>query len=169
MALKRHFTSWDYDYEQFNGKVRLNPDKFDTHKDRFRYEKLSKHRTPRWLMIAALVKDPTTWLGDVINDEHERLAAERLKNSQSLTYTVRQEFKPEYVGEGLVRDFLGGRVSPETFSVLACMAGMPNTWRGDDPVMDMLAMKAVKYHTFLKYDRKKIAQIVIDKCSEVSV
>lgn len=175
VALKRHFTS-DYDYHRYGGKVRLREATFDTHPDRYRFEKLSRLVYPRWRMLGCLVDDEKAWLGDVVGDKGERLAADRLGKSQALTYTVRDELSHQgCLGlsalEGhppIVSAYLAGQVSIETISVLACVSGAVASW-GGDPVIDMVARRCRKYHPFLTYDRQKLAKEVVDTLSETVV
>jgi hypothetical protein len=172
VALSRHFTS-DYDYEKYGGKVRLRARTFETHKDRFRFERLSRLSHPRWRMIAVLVDDEKAWIGDASGEKGDRLLPDRLSKAQAVSYVVKLELeKMRSLGLGsvmgehpqIVRSYLAGDVSPETLSVLGCMSGAVDRWKGD-PVVEMVARKAKKYHTFLEYDKSKIAKIVVDTMS----
>jgi len=168
IALKKHFSSWDYDYIKYKGKLKnISLEKFELSKDRWRWEKLSRHWDPVSLMVSQILDDKK-WQGDLTGAVAESHLRERMKARTSIMYNFSRELEllgrdpGLFVGQPyprLVLEFLGGHVSPETAAILVHMAGCAGAWRKaskGDPAFTDAALKIVKYHTFLEYDPERI-------------
>ncbi len=93
LALKNHFTTDNYDYIKYNGKVGAKPSSFDTRKDKYQFYKLSKHKDPLKYLISNFVDGDLKWIGDLFSDDSEKVYNEWLKRQQSLSYIFEQDVK----------------------------------------------------------------------------
>jgi hypothetical protein len=181
LALKQHFTRDSYDFHKYGGKVSASVKSFESRRDRFYFDKLSKLRDPTSFILANIIHDPNVWVGDLVtNDLSDKRYKDWAKRKQSLTYSFRDElgsldpdfdsnFKMESGGHPpLLRLYISGRISLETLVILVhltkCFA-MWNRALEHDPVWKEVARKIVKYQPFMKYDLKKFKEIVLEKFS----
>lgn len=165
VAVSRHFTS-DYDYEKYNGRVRLRVDKFESRPDRYWFEKMSRHHDPHWLIVANLVEKPNAWAGDVARDR--TVYAARKGRVEALDYTVHRDLEKmtrdaraelvcvDGTHPALARRCLAGQVSLETACVASSVLGLGRAWSGTgDSLLREFATRLTKYAAFLKFDRDK--------------
>lgn len=182
LALKNHFTKDSYDYFKYGGKVSASVKSFESRRDRFYFEKLAKLRDPTSFIIANIIHDPSTWVGELVsNDRAEQRYKEWLKRRQSLTYNFRCEmgqlepnFNDNFTVEAgrhpqLLQKFLAGRVSLETLIILVHLTRCFAKWNKaleNDPVWKNVSRKIVKYQPFMKYDIPKFKSIVLEEFRE---
>lgn len=83
-AMKLHFTSPDYDYIKYKGQVSGKISTFEKRKDRYLFDKLSKRKNYKYLLVSMLYKNPKAWIGDILNGNDEALKLQ--KRHESLTY-----------------------------------------------------------------------------------
>ena len=76
LAVKNHFTTDNYDYIKYNGKVGARQSSFETRKDKYQFYKLSKHKDPLKYLVANFVDGDLKWVGDLFNDESEKVYTE---------------------------------------------------------------------------------------------
>jgi hypothetical protein len=177
LALKSHFTS-DYDYVKYNGKVSASPHSFDTRKDKYHFYKLSKHKNPLHYLVANFVDGDLKWVGDLFNDESEKVYADWLKRQQSLTYIFEQDLNKlltsfddnVIVKNGqhpyLLKQYLRRQISIETIIILNDILGFFGHWNKkiDDQVLwPTIHKKLMKYKPFFHYDMFKCRKILKDK------
>jgi len=182
LALRNHFNSKSYDFFKYRGKGSAKGDSFNKRKDRFFFEKVSKHRDPHGLMLANFVNDPKTWIRDIAYSESaEKVYLDWLKRRDSLTYTFENElsklefpFDSNFVIENgqhnhILSLLLGDQISVETFCILVDLVGCigyMNKQLKDDVVWEEVGTRVTKYIPFIKYDKPKIKKIVLDYFSE---
>lgn len=178
MAMKKHFTDDKYDFIKYNGKIKSNPQTFETKKDKFFYYRLSKKNNLKEFVISNLIKSPNIWIGDLINDEkHERIYNEWSEKQQNLSNVFRNdlsELDSDFqqnllVVDGqhpkLLRAYVQNRISLETLVILSDMTDAFKNW--DKNIKDTIIYPSinklcVKYRPFLTYDKEKMKQIVVD-------
>ena len=73
LAVKQHFSDGSYDYFKYNGKIRVNAEKFNSRKDRFFYEKIKRQMQDRpeavlEYLVANLHDAPKLWIGQLCDD-----------------------------------------------------------------------------------------------------
>lgn len=90
VSLKLHFTNPTYDYVKFNGKIKSQLSSFETRRDKFYFDKLSKKKDIETYLISNFHKDPQTWIGDIV-DRGEQNYIEWIKKQQSLKYTFEKD------------------------------------------------------------------------------
>lgn len=182
LALKNHFTKDSYDYFRYGGKVSASVRSFESRRDKFYFEKLSKLRDPKGFILSNLIEDPNIWVGELVsNDRSDERYKSWLKRTQSLTYNFKSElglldddFDNNFrVEDGrhplLMQRFLGARVSLETVIILVHLTKCFQVWNKKleyDPVWRDVSRKIRKYQPFMKYDLSKMKEIVVEKFRE---
>lgn len=181
LALKRHFTSESYDYFKYNGKVSAKRDSFDKRKDKFFFEKISKHKDPHEFIVSNLIKNPSAWVRDLAYSEvAETNYQEWIRKRQSLTYVVsndlsnlKEDFDSNFkINDGqlppIIDMYLGGKISLETLLICADIVGCLPYWDNklsDNIIWSETGMMIKKSMPFMKYDKTKIKKIFLDKFS----
>ena len=182
LALKNHFSKPSYDYFKYNGKVKVNASSFETRKDKLFFQKLAKHPDVHSFLIANLAIDSKAWIRDLAYSETaEKTYKDWLKRQQSLTYNFKQELSKldeDFNNNFLIKDndhpillkkFLGSEISLETICILLDLTGAKNHWDKKmqyDLVWDNTRIKIEKYTPFIKYDKEKIKNILLDHFGE---
>ena len=95
-ALQLHFKGTGYDYIKYQGKVRVDPDKFQTRRDRFHYEKiLRKHQGKaddiEQFLVANFLENPRVWVGTLNTPEAMAIYKEWKSYQESLSYHFANE------------------------------------------------------------------------------
>ena len=178
LALKNHFTKPGYDYFKYNGKLKANPDSFNTRKDKLFFQKLAKHPDVHNFLVANLSDNEKYWIRELAySEEAEKRYKQWLKRQQSLTYVFKQQlgkldsdFNQNFVVKDnehplLLKLFLGNDIDLETMCILLDLTGAKNHWDSKmkyDMVYDSVKLKIEKYTPFIRYDKEKIRKIVVD-------
>lgn len=182
VALKNHFNSDTYDYFRYGGKTRANVKSFEMRHDKYFFNKLAKHKDTERFVLANIVEDnPNVWVGDLANEQQAELNYKTwLKRQESLSYVFTNDLdnlSPAYndnlVVEGsnhplLLKLLIQKKVSLETLVVLNDLCGFFRHWNKkieEDVIWPMVYKKCKKYRPFLKFDKDKLKQIVVDKFS----
>ena len=185
LALKSHFTKDNYDYHKYCGKVRASVDSFYKRKDRFWFERVSRNKTDKevlnyFVSNFVMADDPgNLWIG-VIQREGDRNYTAWQKRVQSLTYVFKEEtngmFSEFKVDESfdcsaghppILRKYLAGQISLETFIILERILGFQNKFdkKLQDPVWETVSKKMKKYSPFLNIDvfryKKLLKEVVL--------
>jgi hypothetical protein len=177
VAIKNHFTRADYDYFKYHGKVRAKAESFEKRKDRYFFEKLSKHSDIENFLVANLSHDSSLWVRQLVTgSDTEKTYNEWLKRQQSLSYIFTQDirkldedfasnFKSNKEHPKVLKLYLSGEICLETFCILLELTGKIPTWDENmkyDIVWDELKTKIIKYSPFLNYEKKKYMKIILD-------
>lgn len=179
LALKNHFSSPNYDYFKYNGKLKANSSSFDTRKDKLFFQKLAKHPDVHNFLVANLSKNEKAWIKELAySEEAEKTYKDWLKRNQSLTYVIKNEIKQldspfdsnfivskDKPHPSLLKLYLGGYVSLETLCVLLDITKAKKHWDSKmeyDLVYQEVKLKIEKYTPFVKYEKEKVKNIVID-------
>ena len=182
LALKNHFSKPSYDYFKYNGKVKVNASSFDSRKDKLFFQKLAKHPDVHSFLIANLAVDSKAWIRDLAYSElAEKTYKNWLKRQQSLTYVFKSElsnlqpeFNENFICKNnehpfLLKKYLAKDISLETICLLLELSGAKKHWDSKmqyDLVWDSLKTKVEKYLPFIKCDKDKIKNIVLDYFDE---
>jgi len=179
LALKNHFSSPNYDYFRYNGKLKVNSTSFDQRKDKLFFQKLAKHPDVHNFLVANLSKNDKAWIKELAySDDAERVYKDWLKRNQSLTYVVKNDlsqldspFDGNFIVSKmqshprLLQLYLGGHVTLETVCILLDITKAKKHWDSKmefDPIYDEVRKKIEKYTPFIKYDKEKMKKIVLD-------
>lgn len=182
LALKRHFTTDDYDYHRYNGRVRTSVAAFERRRDKWHFVRLARHRDPHGFLLANSVRrGRPPWVGDLSADESaEAEFVGWRKRVESLTYVLRTELAGLDADcmtpiDGrmppIVVDYIGGRVSLETLTILAALTNATPTWRRrvkDVVVWPDVVRRVEKYRPFLEFDRDRAKAVVLGWLERVS-
>lgn len=172
IALKRHFSS-SYDYVKYNGKVNVSAASLEKRRDKYSFHKLSKQPDPFGLAVANLFEDSSKWVGDLFDDESNRIYTAMKKRRETLSYTFKDQllslddleaaFK---VVDGqhppLLKAYLRGKVGPETMIILNSIGGFFDVW--DAKITETYQWPEVKFKLcklaqFFDFDRAKYVKI----------
>lgn len=178
LALKKHFTLEKYDFFRYNGKIKASREAFEKRRDKYFFYKLSKRPEAHDLILANMIADPETWVGDLFKDEAQSIYKDWAKRKQSLTYMFRSDlneleddFNENFrVEEGqhprLLRLYSMKRIGLETLVILTDLVDVLPYWESkiSDTVLFPNINKTVKkVKPFIEYDKKKMKKIVLDR------
>lgn len=184
VALKNHFNSDTYDFFRYGGKTRASGKSFDARHDKYFFVKLAKHKDPQRYILANIIEDnANVWVGDLVNEQKaEENYRSWLKRQESLTYIFQQDleqldedFNKNLVVEGskhplLLQLLIHKRISLETVVILNELCPFSKYWTRnieEDVIWPMYNRKCRKYRPFLRFDKEKFKQIVVDKFQHV--
>lgn len=178
VALRNHFNQESYDYIKYNGKVRLTFKNFESRKDKFFFEKLSKHENPHALLLSNFIRNKKLWIRDLaFSEECEKNYKEWLKRKQSFTYLFKQDLSKletnfndnfliiEHEHPPLLRKYLSGDISLETLCLLLELTGAVKQWSQKleyDIVWNETKQIVNKYTPFIDIDRKRVKNICVE-------
>lgn len=180
VALKNHFNSDTYDYFRYGGKTRANAKSFEARPDKYFFIKLAKHKDPEKYILANIIEDtPNVWVGDLVN-EHRAEDNYKcwLSRQESLTYIFTNEinelhgdYNSNFTVASNNHPFLlkllnKNKISLETVIILNDMCDFFKHWNmviEEDVIWPTIYKKCKKYKPFLKFDKDKLKQIVVDK------
>lgn len=94
VAIKLHFSSDKYDYFKFNGEVRASFKSFEKRNDKYFFHRLAKKYNDKEMeqyLVANFLNNPNNWVGDLLEEESERIYQDWLRKIQSLTYLFRDD------------------------------------------------------------------------------
>jgi len=178
LAVKNHFTTDSYDFVKYNGKIGASASSFETRKDKYQFYKLSKHKDPLKYLVANFIDGDLKWVGDLFNDESEKVYTDWLKRQQSLSYIFQQDLNKlltnfddnVIVKNGqhpyLLKQYLRRQISIETIIILNDILGFFGHWNKkieDTVLWPSIYKKLLKYKPFFHYDMFKCRQILKDK------
>ena len=186
LSMKSHFTNPKYDFFKYGGKSRATITSFNKRKDKYWFEKTSRKYSDEEVLNFLLANFVNTdnpqnlWIGEIINTG-ERTYAEWMKRKQSLTYLFKEQLN-ELLSENdletvfncskghppLLKKYLGGEVSLETFVILEKIFSFGKDFdkKLDDPVWESVSLKIKKYIPFINinvFQYKKILRELINE------
>ena len=178
LALKKHFTTDNYDYFKYNGKVRANYETFMSRNDAYSFAKLAKKDDPQGLILSNLLINKNIWVRDLLDSEGEARYTNWRKRIESLGYIFKSELahlNDEYKQNFISRDgqhpyvmtlLLQKKISLETFTILAFITNIFSYWSEkvvDKHVSFDIINKSRKYKPFLEYDEQRFKDMVRDR------
>ena len=89
LALRQHFTSTNYDFFRYNGRVSATVESFEKRKDIYYFKKIKNHRNPKGFILANILVDPNRWIGEFSDDAF----LDWEKRTQSLKYLYQQDLQ----------------------------------------------------------------------------
>lgn len=174
LALKNHFTRDSYDFHKYQGKVGASASSFETRRDRYSFQKLSRHRDPFGVLFANVLHNPHVWIGSVTTDNAgEQLYGLWKKRQESLSYSFKEDLKrignvddALYIEPNcqpmLLKMLTSKTVSIETVCILQSLLNFVPYWDKEmEPVVwaDQ-RRRIVKYLPFLEIDSEKVKTIL---------
>jgi len=176
-AIKLHFSSPSYDYFKYNGSVRVNESKFECRNDKYFYHKLSKKQNLELFLASNLFENHNLWVGNLFEDEYNQRFKQAQKKHQSLTYVFDSDMSQfDNLDEALtvsngnypkiLNMYKRGEVSAETLIILNAALRLFEYWDAnisDKVLWPKTKQSLVKYGSFLKFDKNKYNQLLVDK------
>lgn len=178
LALKRHFTTDNYDYHKYNGKVRASFESFQTRNDAFFFYKLSRNKNWHNMILANILKNQNVWVREILEETGDSIFAEWEGRIDSLTYTFKDDLsrlKDNYADNFIPNNgqhpyimtlYLQNKISIETFTILSNISNIYERWSNE--IVDKVVARDIirlskKYYPFLEIDRKKFSEIVKER------
>jgi hypothetical protein len=177
MAIKRHFTS-TYDYFKYHGKVSVSFDTFQSRKDAYSFQRLSKKKDYKHLILANMVENPKLWVGDLLEDKANEVYLAWKRRNDAITSHVQSnlsklndDFKSNFVSSSgqyptLIDLYLRREISMETTCILTKMTNSQEYWAKsvlDNVMFPDIMKKLDNYHPFLVYSKEKVKKVVKDR------
>lgn len=180
LSLKHHFRNKSYDYFQYHGKTKANVESFNTHKNKYFFEKISKRKDVFGYLLANISEDNNIWIGMLASDPKcEHIYNGWLKRKQSLSYIFSQdldklnaEFDANFkvINDDypvLFKKYSHGEICLETLIILNMIVDFFPYWNkkiSDPIVWPTLRFKCEKYQPFMEVkDLTNFRKIVLDK------
>ena len=175
LALKKHFTTDNYDYFKYNGKVRANLDTFMSRNDAYSFAKLAKKDDPQGLILINLLINKNIWVRDLLDSEGEARYTNWRKRIESLGYIFKSELA--HLNDEYKRNFISidgqhplvmtlllqKKISLETFTILSHQANIFSYWSEkvvDKHVSFDIINKSRKYKPFLDFEPKRFQELI---------
>ena len=182
LAMKKHFTDAKFDFFRYNGKTRASVAAFNKRRDKYFFERMSRKLSDdevKMYFIANFIatENPSAvWVGEIMQSGERNYTA-LSKKYQSLTYTFKQEcstlfdeytlpqlFDTSRGHPPIIKRYLGGDISIETFTILDMIFGFcaKIDTKLSDPVWETVSFKSKKYRPFINVDITKCKSILRD-------
>jgi hypothetical protein len=175
VALKMHFSRWDYDYFLFRGQaLNITPDTFKKRRDKYWFEKLSDLHSAHERILAHCCVNEHIWVKDIYQKPEIYFEWQARQDTLTRTFIseikrLRKVFDSNFLFTPgmhpyLVREYLGGRISLETLTIISDLTDCVSYWSdnaGEDPIFELVIRRIMKYTKFLDYDLEKFREILI--------
>lgn len=141
VALKLHFQREDYDYFKFSGSVRVSREKFESRRDKYFFQRISKlydEKQFEQLLVANFIVNKNVWVGDLLSEDGRKLYTNWKKTYQSLEYSFTQDMSR-------IKDILDSADDICTFDDLFCIIH-GNNW---PEIVNLVLQQTIKIETFI--------------------
>lgn len=181
LSYRMHFTTDNYDYVKYNGKVNAKESSFEVRKDKYFFYKLSKHKDLDGFLIANMLnaENHKTWVGELVQgDDADQIYADWLKRQQSLAYVFENDINkmdddynsniivPENGLPKLYQLIVRRDISLETAVILNKLTPYSNYWnmkKIDPYIWPDIHKKLVKYTPFVQFDKDRFRKIALKR------
>jgi hypothetical protein len=171
LALKQHFSNENYDFLQYNGKVRTSIKTYNKRNDRYFFEKLSRKYDRQEIIeyfVASFIHsdNPSSlWIGDLKSTGDEIYTSWKA-NIQALTYRFTEDLKKltesqhlyeciqsnETKHPSIIKAFLRNDITLETLFILEDILHFMKE-SDYDPILKTINFKIKKYRPFFEYNK----------------
>jgi hypothetical protein len=171
LALKQHFSNENYDFLQYNGKVRTSIKTYNKRNDRYFFEKLSRKYDRQEIIeyfVASFIHsdNPSSlWIGDLKSTGDEIYTSWKA-NVQALTYRFTEDLKKltesqhlyeciqsnETKHPPIIKAFLRNDIALETLFILEDILHFMKESEYD-PILKTINFKIKKYRPFFEYNK----------------
>ena len=188
LAMKQHFNNPNFDFFQYDGKVRASEKKYQERTDFYFFEtmarKLSSQEVKEYMLASFVSSEDTSkvWIGDIQRSGKDKWLAWQ-KQIQSLEYLVSQDLdrlvllleEEGYTFNDLfetvgghppsLRLYIKRQLSLETLIILDMVLGFMSKWDKEfhDPLWEMISFKVKKYKPFLSIRKPKYTKLIKEK------
>jgi len=173
LGVKLHFTSDNYDYYKYDGKVNCKLETFTKRNDRYMFHKLSvKYKQDEIddFMIANFVKKDKAWSGSLLEQDSHDTYLQYKKRKEGFNYWLKQEVNEVAkiashqsvfrVDDGqhprLLKLVIGKKISLETLLVMDYHLGFLKDWDNkikDKIIWPNILKKIEKFKPFLRFNQ----------------
>ena len=183
LALKLHFTSDNYDYFKYNGKVSASVKSFDKRKDKYHFKRLTRKYDESTILnyyIANFIEG-NKWLGNMNEDTYIKWKArvESLeyifKNDVEKLLTNAENFDILFRCDNgnhpkLIKAYLGKKINLETLIILEKVLQFREIF--DKEITETFIWPKVsrlidKYEPFMKISARRFRMITLTKVKEL--
>lgn len=179
VALQRHFKDPKYDYQKYQGKIRVTEKAFQRRNDKILFYKLAKQKDIERFCLANFIDTNKTWIGDFDGTVYQKWEARQ----QALTYNIEQQLNyllPKLTENiivksqqhpPLLKQYLAGNVTIELLIILNDLTMFFDYWSNnisDTVIWPNIRFKCEKYKPFVQYDKQTIRQKIFNHFSENS-
>lgn len=175
LAIKNHFSKPNYDYFKYAGKSRASIKSFNTRKDKYWFERMSRQKTDDEIKnyyVANFVETDTPdrlWIGEIFRDGEQKYQ-NWMKRQQSLSYLFKEQSQTIFLDYDLdeifdtskthpiiLKKFLSGQITIETMVIYNKIFLYSDKFdkKLKDPVWESVSLKIRKYSPFLNIDIKQ--------------
>ena len=175
LAIKNHFSKPNYDYFKYAGKSRASIKSFNTRKDKYWFERMSRQKTDDEIKnyyVANFVESDTPdrlWIGEIFRDGEQKYQ-NWMKRQQSLSYLFKEQSQTIFLDYDLdeifdtskthpiiLKKFLSGQITIETMVIYNKIFLYSDIFdrKLKDPVWESVSLKIRKYSPFLNIDIKQ--------------
>lgn len=175
LAIKNHFSKPNYDYFKYAGKSRASINSFNTRKDKYWFERMSRQKTDDEIKnyyVANFVESDTPdrlWIGEIFRDGEQKYQ-NWMKRQQSLSYLFKEQSQTIFLDYDLdeifdtskthpiiLKKFLSGQITIETMVIYNKIFLYSDIFdrKLKDPVWESVSLKIRKYSPFLNIDIKQ--------------
>ncbi len=185
LAFKQHFSNPNFDFFQYDGKVRAKETTYQQRSDFWFFETIAKKLTAQEVneyMLASFVssEDPTkVWIGDIKRDGHNLWLVWQ-KQQSCLSYTFEQDCKRlvDFMEEKQcsfndlfktmdghptsLKLYIKRQLCLETLIILDMVLGFVVHWDRQliDPLWEQTSFKIKKYKPFLSINTMKYRKLI---------
>lgn len=188
LAFKQHFSNPNFDFFQYDGKVKAKEETYQQRSDFYFFETLARKLTDQEVkeyMLASFIsaEDPSkVWIGDIKRSGRHcwldwqkqqsgmRYAVEQDLNAvveymETKGHTFNNLFKTLGGHPPLLKLFINKRINLDTLIILDMVLGYMVQWDKElrDPLWEQLSFKIKKYKPFLSINTTKYKEIVRSK------
>ena len=92
LAIKLHFTTDTYNYEEYGGKVNCKLETFTKRNDRYFFHKLSKRYNERDILdffVSNFATNSSKWVGNLVQNDGREIYLEFKKRKEAFGYHFR--------------------------------------------------------------------------------
>jgi len=175
LAIKNHFSKPNYDYFKYAGKSRASINSFNTRKDKYWFERMSRQKTDDEIKnyyVANFVESDTPdrlWIGEIFRDGEQKYQ-NWMKRQQSLSYLFKEQSQTIFLDYDLdeifdtskthpiiLKKFLSSQITIETMVIYNKIFLYSDIFdrKLKDPVWESVSLKIRKYSPFLNIDIKQ--------------
>jgi len=175
LAIKNHFSKPNYDYFKYAGKSRASINSFNTRKDKYWFERMSRQKTDDEIKnyyVANFVESDTPdrlWIGEIFRDGEQKYQ-NWMKRQQSLSYLFKEQSQTIFLDYDLdeifdtskthpiiLKKFLSSQITIETMVIYNKIFLYSDIFdrKLKDPVWESVSLKIRKHSPFLNIDIKQ--------------
>jgi hypothetical protein len=178
LAMKQHFTTDNYDYHKYRGKIRSSFDSFRTRNDVFFFHKLANKDDPENLLLATMVVKPNAWIREIVEQDGEDRYLEWKRKIDSLSRVFKDDlnkldddYQQNFVAHNgqhppVMNLFMQKKITLETFTLLTNLSNIFPYWEKE--IVDRIVARDIirlsrKYRPFLSIDEKKFKNLIRER------